>query len=209
MATPSVDDVGFFSLAAEEVDVLYACVVVELFYHLLHQVCWIYFSFVCCEWCYADVDAVVAGLCSVSVEGNGVSEFCEHVGIVLELCGELVELFVVLSDQLSSLLSVFVNVCDGVSVDVESQSEIFCSEYVVQVGDCCEVLGMQSAEQLVETFYTFVLPLEVGLHEMHVGGHTSIECSGEWSAENGDFELWVLCCELSDYWHCHSYVAEG
>lgn len=50
---------GFLSFSAEEVDVLYVWLLIELFYYLLHEMEWIDFSFVCREGCNSDVD----GLC--------------------------------------------------------------------------------------------------------------------------------------------------
>lgn len=42
-----------------------------------------------------------------------------------------------------------VDVCYFVIVDVQSCSEVFCSEYVVQVCNVCEVFGVYSSEELV------------------------------------------------------------
>ena len=174
MLAPSVDDFGFFSFSTEEVYVCSLRVLRELSDDVLHLFYGIYLSFVCGKGCYADF---VRGGRTCERRGgggrrelDGVSEFSEYIGVVLELtvdCGR----FAIMPEQLFSLFPVFVDVLYGVSVDDEACSEIFCSEHVVQVGDSGEVFGVQSSEQFVKSAYSFVFSLNVYCHEVYVGRH--------------------------------------
>ena len=78
----------------------------------------------------------------------------------------------------------------------------------MHVGNGSEVLRHETAVESVESLYAVIFPLEVCLHESHVGSHLFEERPGEGSAQNRYAQVWILSCQGADDGHEHGHVAE-
>ena len=78
----------------------------------------------------------------------------------------------------------------------------------MKVCDVCEVFGVQSSEEFVESAYSFVFPVEVGSHEVYVVRHVLEQRFDEWFAQHGDVDFGILHGKLAHDGHGHGYVSK-
>ncbi len=76
----------------------------------------------------------------------------------------------VASHQLALSLAMLVDMCHLEVVEVEAHAQIAGAQHAVKVGYRRKLLGDESAIEGIESFYTFIFPLEVSLHESDVRG---------------------------------------
>ena len=100
-----------------------------------------------------------------------------------------------------------VNVCHIEVVQVEAHAQIAGAEHAVKIGYRRKLLGDESAIEGIQSFYTFILTLEVSFHESDVRGEVFEERTGEWTAQHGDSHMRILLCQGIYHGHSHGNVA--
>lgn len=140
---------------------------------------------------------------------DGIAELCEHVGIVFKGGGLLFEHLVVGLCESFPSSAVLVDVCHLVLVQVEPHAQVFRSEHAVEVGHGGEVFRHEPSVERVEPRHPAVFPLDVGLHESHVGCQIFEHTPGEGLAEHGDAQMWILPCQRLHHGYGHGDVADG
>ena len=139
-----------------------------------------------------------------------VAQFVEHLRIVVERGGQLLQNLVFRPHQVAFILAVLVDMPHlGDIVKLESQSEIFRAEHIMQVGHCREFLGREPAVERVEPLDALVFLLQVGFHEEDVGMQILEQRTGEGPAEHGDAQVGIGLGKAVNDGHHHGGVAQG
>ena len=104
--------------------------------------------------------------------------------------------------------AVLVKVSHLVVVQVEAHAQILRSQYAMQVGHRCELLGSQSAIEGVESLDASIFALDVSFHEVDVRCQIGKQRTGKGSAQHRDTDVWILLCQRVDHGNHHGHIAQ-
>ena len=78
----------------------------------------------------------------------------------------------------------------------------------MQVGNSRKLLGGKAAIEGVKSPNAFVLPLDVGFHESHIGCQVFKQWARIPPAQYRDSNLRILACQRVDHGNGHGHVAQ-
>ena len=122
-----------------------------------------------------------------------IAQALKHFKIVLKRGGQLFLDLVLKGNQVPAVLAMLVDMLHPIAAQIETHTEIFGAQHVVQVGNLRELFGYQSAIERVEALDAVILHLQVGLHEVDIGSQVVEQRTGITSTQHRDAYVWILC----------------